>query len=646
MKKRNMLENVRNKALITAAAIAVSGLLPAGAVFAQGEIVAEVVADQAAAITGKPGETVIVPVDIRIAPFGKDNSTAAVTVTAKFEGNSAQQVSFAANDFTTVRRVNLEYTIPATETAAEVTKQILLSSTDSSGNDKVVDDVDDWVTIKVARQAADTTAPVVTAIPSRTPDAGGWYNKDVSVSFSAADEAGGSGVDQASVSGPVTITAEGTHSVTGTAKDLAGNEGSVSTVIRLDKTAPSLTSATDIEPNTAGWYKENVTVSFTGTDDLSGIDSVSGPIFLTEGASQTAEGTAADKAGNIASLKVEGLNIDTTAPVVNAVPDREANANGWYNDDVAIEFTAADNLSGIASVTAPIHLTEERMHTVSGSATDIAGHTSSGNFNFSIDKTAPTIGYSLSGQPNGNGWFNQNITVSFSAEDSLSGIASVSDPITLTEGEDQAVSGSAADKADNTATVTTASLNVDTTNPEIAVPADLAFTLNETAAWSASDALSGLSSAAGGTFDTSKPGTHTVTVTAEDQAGNSVEKEVTYTVSYSFGGVLDPISTESTSIFKSGRTVPVKFQLQDVNGAYVTNAVASIRIVKTSNSVMGEEVDAVSTSAATSGNLFRYDPTDNQYIFNLSTKGLSSGTYSLVIYLNDGTKQVVNIGIK
>jgi hypothetical protein len=60
----------------------------------------------------------------------------------------------------------------------------------------------------------------------------------------------------------------------------------------------------------------------------------------------------------------------------------------------------------------------------------------------------------------------------------------------------------------------------------------------------------------------------------------------------------------------------------------------------------GTYAEAVSTSAATTGNLFRYDPTSGQYIFNLGTKTLSAGTYSLRIDLQDGVIRTVNITLR
>lgn len=65
-----------------------------------------------------------------------------------------------------------------------------------------------------------------------------------------------------------------------------------------------------------------------------------------------------------------------------------------------------------------------------------------------------------------------------------------------------------------------------------------------------------------------------------------------------------------------------------------------------SNGIAGTDLEAVSSAAATTGNLFRYDPTAHQYIFNWSTKGLTRGTYRLFINLGDGVERTVNLGLK
>jgi hypothetical protein len=117
-------------------------------------------------------------------------------------------------------------------------------------------------------------------------------------------------------------------------------------------------------------------------------------------------------------------------------------------------------------------------------------------------------------------------------------------------------------------------------------------------------------------------------------------------VQYAYGGVQQPINADGDSIFKLGTTIPVKFQLKDGVGTLITNAVASIASAKVSNNILGDDVETTSTAAASSGNLFRYDATALQYIFNWSTKGLTKGTYQVKIILDDGASYVTIVSLK
>jgi cysteine-rich repeat protein len=105
---------------------------------------------------------------------------------------------------------------------------------------------------------------------------------------------------------------------------------------------------------------------------------------------------------------------------------------------------------------------------------------------------------------------------------------------------------------------------------------------------------------------------------------------------YSWSGVLQPINSDGSSIFKLGSTIPVKFKL---TGACAANPslVAHIMIAKVSDSIVGTYQEATSTSAADTGNTFRYSATDDQYIYNLATKPLSAGTWQIAIDLGDGS---------
>jgi hypothetical protein len=117
-----------------------------------------------------------------------------------------------------------------------------------------------------------------------------------------------------------------------------------------------------------------------------------------------------------------------TPPVITGGPTTKANANGWYNTNVMVNFTASDSLSGVYSITPNVTLSAEVANqNVTCNATDKAGNMNSLKVTgINIDKTPPTVTYSISpASPNGTGgWYNNSPTVSLSASDNLSGVNS------------------------------------------------------------------------------------------------------------------------------------------------------------------------------------------------------------------------------
>jgi hypothetical protein len=81
----------------------------------------------------------------------------------------------------------------------------------------------------------DKTPPVVHGVLSRPPDANGWYNKPVTVSFSGTDATSGiASCSSATYSGPASANAV----VSGSCSDKAGNVGQASVSFPYDSTPP------------------------------------------------------------------------------------------------------------------------------------------------------------------------------------------------------------------------------------------------------------------------------------------------------------------------------------------------------------------------------------------------------------------------
>ena len=154
----------------------------------------------------------------------------------------------------------------------------------------------------------DNDPPVTSANIGPPPNAAGWNNSDVTVSFTCSDKTSG----VASCPAPITVSAEGANQVvSGTATDLAGNTATASVIVNLDKTPPTITGVIDPPPDAGGWNSSNVTVTFKCLDALSGAASCSSPVAVTtEGANQVITGSAADVAGNAATTSVT-MNIST-----------------------------------------------------------------------------------------------------------------------------------------------------------------------------------------------------------------------------------------------------------------------------------------------------------------------------------------------
>ncbi len=159
----------------------------------------------------------------------------------------------------------------------------------------------------------------------------------------------------------------------------------------------------------------------------------------------------------------------------------------------------------------------------------------------------------------------------------------------------------------------------------------------------------GYSKASGSVFPL---GPTTVTAIAADAVGNTTDItrpksncNFTISVTYAWSGIRQPINADGTSVFKAGSTVPVKFQLTGAS-ADINNAVARLTYTKINNNLQGTVNEADSTSQATTGNLFRYDATTGQYVFNWSTKSLTAGTYQLSIDLGDGVLRQVRIALR
>jgi len=117
---------------------------------------------------------------------------------------------------------------------------------------------------------------------------------------------------------------------------------------------------------------------------------------------------------------------------------------------------------------------------------------------------------------------------------------------------------------------------------------------------------------------------------------------------YVFGGFQQPINADGSSIFKAGRTIPVKIVLADSNGQGVPEAVVTIAVSRIPDREPATEVEVIADAPgnANTDSLFRYDALADQFIFNLSTKGYTKGTYKVYARPDDGQEYSVNFSLR
>jgi len=300
---------------------------------------------------------------------------------------------------------------------------------------------------------------------------------------------------------------------------------------------------------------------------------------------RTATCSYTDSRGLTGSQSVQYTVVDTTAPVIGDLPAAQtAEATSGAGADVAWKApTATDVVDGDVPVTctpASGSTFAVGATTVACTAQDASGNTSSATFGIDVEDTTAPV-------------LSTPAAVSATATGPSTRVA-FTQPVTATDLVDGAVVPVCVD--DRGTALTTS----------------------------------------GGSF---RPGSTTVTCTATDAHGNSTSASFAVRVTYAWSGLLAPVVDGGS--YKLGRSIPVKFAL---TGASAGTTDAAAHLVLTKLPAGGSAKDATATSAANSGNAFRYG--DGQYIYNLDTRPLSAGTWQLQVVLGDGVAHATTIVLK
>ncbi len=315
----------------------------------------------------------------------------------------------------------------------------------------------------------DAAAPAVSgATAGRVPDANGWYNKAVRLDWHGTDATSGI----ASCSSLMYAGPDGANATAqGSCTDFAGNSASLDFGLQYDGTPPTVAVNPARPADHDGWYNRPVSISWSGTDATSDIDSCTATLTYSgpDNANASSIGGCTDHAGNSASPPPLSFRYDATSPTVQAGATRPPDANGWYDHGLRVDWSGTDPISGIASCTSFAYSGPDAASVQpSGACTDKAGNTSPPiSFGFRFDATPPTgVAVAPERPPDHGGWYNRPFAVRWSGSDALSGIASCS---TATYGGPTngvtALTGSCTDQAGNTSGSVGYSFKYDATPP-------------------------------------------------------------------------------------------------------------------------------------------------------------------------------------
>lgn len=317
----------------------------------------------------------------------------------------------------------------------------------------------------------DTTPPTVTGSVAGPQNDEGAYVGSATVTVTAADESSGVASIEYQLNDqgwnpyttPVQITTPGQYVVLLKATDGAGNVGESTvnfTVVEgsTDTTPPTVTAEVSGTQDEDGNYVDVATVTLSATDADSGVASTEYKLddgawtAYTAAVAVNAPGAhmlsyrATDAAGNVSEEGMAHFTVvqeDTTAPTATGLVVGQQDENGAYVGSAMVTVSATDEGSGVATTeykldggawtayTQAVQVSTPGAHTVLFRATDLAGNTSpEGTLTFTVvsgdvDEVPPSVSALVSGTQNSNWQFIDGATITISALDTGSGVASV-----------------------------------------------------------------------------------------------------------------------------------------------------------------------------------------------------------------------------
>lgn len=260
----------------------------------------------------------------------------------------------------------------------------------------------------------DYTDPTIEAVINPVANSSGWHNSKVIVNFICEDPSGlfpgSSGIESCPSS--ATVDQDGENQlVSGTAVDYVGNTATTEVSINIDKTPPEVNTSISTSPNSFGWYKEPVTISYQCEDTLSGVAEC--PVTQTisgEGVDQVITNTVEDIAGNRTQVQTV-LNLDLTAPEISFISPRNqallkesqpelqlllSDNLGLKHDSLSVivdgsPITSCEVQENIVSCTLSAPITNDRDVLITARIDDHAGNQTTNSISVAIDSDGDNV---------------------------------------------------------------------------------------------------------------------------------------------------------------------------------------------------------------------------------------------------------------
>lgn len=376
-----------------------------------------------------------------------------------------------------------------------------------------VDNVGNTEVQKTATVKIDKEGPVTEISLSGPAGNNNYFKGSVQFTLTATDNVSGlasygtyyqvdAGPNKVFMGSPITVSGDGTHTVSFWSQDMASNTASPNTItINIDSAAPATQAALAGTAAGGGWYSTPVQVTLSATDNHSGVDStfyaVDGGVSQAYGAPFTLSNTgthtilfwSVDRAGNAESQQQMIIKVDVSAPSTTAAVYGSW-YDVWYQSPAQVGFTTSDGDSGVANTyytvdggatqtySGLVSISGGGDHTVNYWSVDTAGNAETQKtLTVKIDNTAPTTQLAASGTAGSNGWYRSAVQVSLNASDTQVGVNVTlyrvdggptlvySGPFNVSgDGQHQVIYYSN-DKVSNTEAQQTATIKIDSTVP-------------------------------------------------------------------------------------------------------------------------------------------------------------------------------------